>query len=284
MPRMQCQAVSGWDAWDKVRDAAKNTVPTRMPGCSTRVWQGQCVPAEKVSCSCSSTISSATKSWRSLKRPLYSRSPSRSCVANLGNTSARSAPIPNSPIPPNPTVPPWHFPTSSDPAVPLRPTPHALPHDLVPTVRCWVPISPCPHKVPPTPLPPCQVVTHTLSSHPVPSECPSPHTQSPHSPSDAFEIPTTPHSKLCQWGHAPTHPPSAHMTPITSSLVNGATITIYPTPHVTPTGAHTIPHLPSFPQAHMRPRVKWKRWRSPRKVRKERGGKLRVLMVQKGFS
>lgn len=35
---------------------------------------------------------------------------------------------------------------------------------------------------------------------------------------------------------------------------------------------------------HERARVKWKRWRRPRKVTKERAGKLRVVTWQKGFS
>lgn len=97
MPRIQCQAVLEWDLWDEMRDAVKDTMPTRVSGYGARAQQGQCIPAEKVSCSCSSTISSATKSCRSLKRPLYSKSPSRSCVANLEDTSASGTPIP--PIP-----------------------------------------------------------------------------------------------------------------------------------------------------------------------------------------
>lgn len=190
MPRMQCQAVPGWDVWDEVRNAVKDTVPTRVPGCGARAWQGQHVPAEKVSCSCSSTISSATKSCRSLKRPLYSRSPSRSRVANLGDTSARGAPIL-----PKPTVPLRHSPTPPDPAVPLRHTPHPLPRDLVPTVRCWYPSTPAPTRCPPPHCPPCQGATHTLCSHPVPSGCPSPHTQSPHSPYNANGAPITTHPR-----------------------------------------------------------------------------------------
>lgn len=35
---------------------------------------------------------------------------------------------------------------------------------------------------------------------------------------------------------------------------------------------------------HERARVKWKRWRRPRKVMKDRAGKLRVVTWQKGFS
>lgn len=43
----------------------------------------EALPAEKVSCTCSSTISRAMKSCFSLKRPLYSSSAFLSCVANL---------------------------------------------------------------------------------------------------------------------------------------------------------------------------------------------------------
>lgn len=46
-------------------------------------------PAEKVSWTCSWITSRATKSCFSLKRPLYSRSPSRSLVANLCGSRAR---------------------------------------------------------------------------------------------------------------------------------------------------------------------------------------------------
>lgn len=46
-------------------------------GCARRL------PAEKVSCTCSPTTSSAMKSCFSLKRPLYSSSALGSCVANL---------------------------------------------------------------------------------------------------------------------------------------------------------------------------------------------------------
>lgn len=41
---------------------------------------------------------------------------------------------------------------------------------------------------------------------------------------------------------------------------------------------------PGGPVTHERARVKWKRWRRPRKVMKERAGKLRVVTWQKGFS
>lgn len=43
-------------------------------------------PAEKVSWTCSWITSRATKSCFSLKRPLYSSSPSRSLVANLSRS------------------------------------------------------------------------------------------------------------------------------------------------------------------------------------------------------
>lgn len=45
----------------------------------------------------------------------------------------------------------------------------------------------------------------------------------------------------------------------------------------------THPHPPG-PDTHERAKVKWKRWRKPRKVMKERAGKLRVVTWQKGFS
>lgn len=47
-------------------------------------------PAEKVSCTCSSTISRAMKSCFSLKRPLYSSSAFLSWVANLGGRAHRT--------------------------------------------------------------------------------------------------------------------------------------------------------------------------------------------------
>lgn len=43
---------------------------------------------------------------------------------------------------------------------------------------------------------------------------------------------------------------------------------------------HTAPQCPHGPATHERARVKWKRWRRPRKVIKERAGKLRVVTRQ----
>lgn len=40
------------------------------------------------------------------------------------------------------------------------------------------------------------------------------------------------------------------------------------------------PLTPQCPATHERARVKWKRWRRPRKVMKERAGKLRVVTWQ----
>lgn len=49
---------------------------------------------------------------------------------------------------------------------------------------------------------------------------------------------------------------------------------------------HTLTRAlqPQGPITHERARVKWKRWRRPRKVMKERAGKPRVVTWQKGFS
>ena len=69
-------AVAGWGGFSQGRawDATRGQLPPAR----------EALPAEKVSCTCSSTISRAMKSCFSLKRPLYSSSAFLSWVANLG--------------------------------------------------------------------------------------------------------------------------------------------------------------------------------------------------------
>lgn len=61
-------------------------------------------------------------------------------------------------------------------------------------------------------------------------------------------------------------------------------LTCYPTYQEAPCTLTGPCRPPRGLVTHERARVKWKRWRRPRKVMKERAGKLRVVTWQKGFS